>query len=116
MPRKTLWIIAGGLALVLYAAWRAGSYPARVALFNHSGRTMHDVAITTEGRRVLLGELRNGESRAVSVPSGGRLVVTFRGLEKRRWESPFETKPAKAIVLSIDGAERVSDVDPRTYR
>jgi hypothetical protein len=116
MPKKTLWIVAGGLALVLYAAWRAGSYPARVALFNHSGRTVQDVTITTEGRRVIIGELRNGESRAVSVPSGGRIVITFRGLEERRWESPEPTRPAKAVILSIDGAENVSVMDKSAYR
>ena len=116
MPRKTLWIVAAALALLLYAAWRAGSYPARVALFNHSGRTLQEVAITTEGRRVWIGELRNGDSRAVAVPSGGKVVITFRGLEPRKWESPEATRPAKAVMLSIDGSENVSVMDKASYR
>ena len=116
MPKKTLWIVAAGLALVLYAAWRAGSYPARVVLFNHSGRMLKDVAITSGGRRVLIGELRNGDSRAVSVPGGETLLVTFRGLEARRWESPQKAVPAKAVMLSIDGSESVSVVDKASYR
>ena len=109
MPKKALWFIAAGIAGLLYVTWDAGRIPARVTLMNQSGAAMENAVLTTSGGPVQIGTLRNGESRALSVPPTDHLVLTYRWQgQDREWRAFQPLKAGQPLSLSLTAAGRIA--------
>jgi hypothetical protein len=109
LPKKALWFIAAGIAGLLYVTWDAGRIPARVTLMNQSGSPMHDAVLMTSRGPVDIGTLRNGESRALTIPPTDHLVLTYRWQnETKQWRAIQPLKAGQPISLSLTPNGRVA--------
>lgn len=100
MSKKTIWLIGGVVAVLVWAAWRTGTYPAQLIVMNQSGGPLRGVVVSSGGQRVEIGELRNGASRVIRLKPGEPIVLTYGG---KRWQSPEPLPPARGTVLFIGG-------------
>lgn len=109
MPKKALWFLGAGIAGLLYVTWDAGRIPARVTLMNQSGSVMESAVLATSGGPVEIGTLRNGESRALSVPPTDHIVLTYRWQgEDREWRAIQPLKAGQPLSLSLTAAGRIA--------
>jgi hypothetical protein len=109
LPKKTLWFIAVGIAGLLYVTWDVGRIPARVTLMNQSGSPMHDAVLVTSRGPVDIGTLRNGESRALTVPPTDHLVLTYRWQnETKEWRALQPLKAGQPLSLSLTSNGRLA--------
>jgi hypothetical protein len=106
--RKLLLSFLAVFLTALAVVWWVGALPARVTVINRAARSMREVTIIAGGRRVELGDLRGGEARVASVPSGGEVMLTFRGQSiRRRWRSGRPVPTGQTLVLYIDDNEEI---------
>jgi hypothetical protein len=107
VPKALLWFIGVVTVIVLLMVLYAGTYPGRVVLINQSGRTLTEIAVSSGGSKVDIESMRSGETRSVSVPSGERIDLDFRGRQSRHWQSPNALRPGQNLVLYVNVNERV---------
>jgi hypothetical protein len=97
LSRKVLWPLGLSLIAMFWILWKSASIPGRVAVINQSGHGLTEVTVG----KARIGELRNGESRVVSLPASEALVVRFRGQRARTWRSDKPLLPGQTMVLYI---------------
>ena len=101
-----LWFIGLALAGVLGVTWWVGSYPARIVVINE-GSLVRAIKVITSKHQFAVGDLRSGETRIVSVPSGDYVTIEFDASQHRRWQSPDKLAPAQSLTIIIRKNERV---------
>src|SRR5204863_9841270 len=97
LSRKVLWPLALSLIAGFWILWKSTNIPGRVAIINQSGHELSDVTVSG----VRLGEMRNGESRVVSLPAAQSAIVHFRGRRSRTWRSQSDLLPGQTMVVYI---------------
>ena len=103
LSRKVLWPLALSLIAVFWVLWKSANIPGRVAIINQSGHGLTEVTVN----RVRIGELRNGESRVVSLPAADAAVVHFRGRRARTWRSESALLPGQTMIVYVTPEDEI---------
>lgn len=103
--RPLLWFIAGALLVIIFIAWRAGTYPARVTILNSSGADLPSVMVTSGAQQVELGPLLNGVARSAQLDAGR--VVTIRTPDAT-WTSTSALTPGGAMLVYVMPGGRIA--------
>jgi hypothetical protein len=106
ISKPLLWFLALAVLGILIVTWWAGGYPARVAIINQNF-TARNIVLAAGGRHFAIGDMKNGETRIVRIPSGDNLEVRFTGTKPRVWRSPEPLPPGISVVLYIRADDRV---------
>jgi hypothetical protein len=68
---------------------------------------VRNIVLRTGGRDFAIGDIRNGETRILRIPSGDRIELRFTGTKPRVWRSPEPIPPGMSVVVYIRPDERV---------
>lgn len=101
ISRKTLFsILLGGVGVMLMT-WKMTSIPARIVIINQSGIPLSRVAISTDGRRIEVGNIDNGQTRRVSVNPTASLRFFYEQRQPYMWRSPKGLNAGQSLVLYV---------------
>ena len=106
LKKLALSAIAVLVTLLIVAHWIV-ALPSRVTIINRAAHSLRNVVVAAGGKDIPLGGLGPGESRSLTVPSGGTIILEFEGQHVRRWISPKPIVPGQSFVLYITDQERI---------